>query len=162
MAGIRQGGVLSPVLFAIYVDDFLKSFRNFGCRYKGFSVSALMYADDLILLSPSVTELQTMIEKCCEELALLDIKINPKKSNAIRIGNRFKVNCAELCAGQEVILWVKEAKYLAIHILSGRKFKCSFNKSKVKYYRAANAILAKLGNKDNTSVTLNMLASCLF
>ena len=64
-----------------------------------------------------------------------------------------------MCAGQLVILWVKEAKYLGIHISSGSKFKCSFSKSKVKYYRAANAILAKLGNKENTSVILNLLAS---
>lgn len=159
LVGIRQGGVLSPVLFSVYVNDFLKSFRRFGCQFKGFSVSALMYADDLVLLSPSVTELQIMIEVCCRELALLDIKINSKKSNAIRIGNRCKVKCADLRADQEIIHWVNEAKYLGVYIQSSPKFKCNFDKTKVKYYRAANAILAKLGNKDNTAVTLKLLAS---
>jgi len=59
LAGIRQGGVLSPVLFSKYVNDMLDKFAKFGCYFKGIAVSAIMYADDIILLSPSICELQT-------------------------------------------------------------------------------------------------------
>ena len=62
LAGVRQGGVLSPVLFSIYVDGLLNKFRHFGCRYLGLSTSALMFADDIVLVAPSVTELQTMLD----------------------------------------------------------------------------------------------------
>ena len=49
-----------------------------------------MSAGNIILLSP-VSELQTMINVCCTELCLLDMKINSKKSSVIRVGNRYKV-----------------------------------------------------------------------
>ena len=39
------------------------------------------------------------------------------------------------------------------------KFKCSFDKSKVKFYRAVNSILAKLGSNNNKSVTLQLISS---
>ena len=157
LSGIRQGGVLSPVLFSIYVDMFLQKICRYGCRYSGLAFGAIMYADDLVLLAPSVTELQSMINVCCNELALLDMRINPSKSCAIRIGNRWDNHYGNLYADREVIHWTKEAKYLGIFLLAGRKCKCKFEKLKSKFYRAANAIIAKLGNKDNIPVTLQLI-----
>ena len=51
-SGVRQGSVISPVLFAIYVGDVLNKLKSYGCMFHGFSISAIMYADDLVLLSP--------------------------------------------------------------------------------------------------------------
>lgn len=59
-ASIRQGGILSPRLFLIYVDLLIK-LNQYGCNILGHPVSAFMYAGDLILLSPSVNELQKML-----------------------------------------------------------------------------------------------------
>ena len=48
--GVRQGGVLSPILFALYVDEMLCKLNNsnLGCKFEGFPLAAIMYADDLI------------------------------------------------------------------------------------------------------------------
>jgi len=162
LSGVRQGGFLSPILFSVYVNDLLNKFKKYGCMFKGISVSAIMYADDIILMSPSVTELQSMLNVCCKELAELDICLNCVKSNAIRIGKRFNVKCVDLHAENEKVAWVSEAKYLGLSIVSGPTFKCNFASNKLKFYRASNAILSKAGNKSNTSVTLHLIASIAF
>jgi Reverse transcriptase (RNA-dependent DNA polymerase) len=53
--GVRQGAILSPILFDFYFDVFLgKRSSNGDDCYNGlFFVGALAYADDLILLAPS-------------------------------------------------------------------------------------------------------------
>jgi len=58
--GVRRGGVLSPFLFAIYVDDVIVSLQDkrLGCFVGGSYTGCLIYADDLVLLSASLTVLQ--------------------------------------------------------------------------------------------------------
>ena len=85
--GIRQGGVLSPYLFALYVDDVMAIVekRRTGCFYRSMCVSIVMYADDIPLLSPFVTVLQELLYVCENVLGSLDLSINPKKSVCTRI-----------------------------------------------------------------------------
>lgn len=58
--GVRQGGVLSPELFSVYLDGLLEALRGSGMGFymgKTF-VGCVAYADDLVLLSSSLTGLQ--------------------------------------------------------------------------------------------------------
>ena len=55
MCGVRQGGVLSPYLFAAYVNDLIGELRDYGygIHLGSVFVGCLFYADDIVLLSPS-------------------------------------------------------------------------------------------------------------
>ena len=67
-----------------------------------------MYADDLILMSPSVTVLQKLFQIVDEELMVLEMSINPSKSSSIRFGPRYDALCANITAhGGSVIPWLK-------------------------------------------------------
>ena len=61
ITGVRQGGVLSPFLFAIFVDDVVKKVQsvtvNTGCYVSHVCTSIFLYADDILLLAPSVSSL---------------------------------------------------------------------------------------------------------
>lgn len=66
LAGVRQGRVLSPALFAVFVNDLLVELNKFSCTIFGLSVGALKYADNIILLTPSINEFYNMIQIRCE------------------------------------------------------------------------------------------------
>jgi hypothetical protein len=70
--GVRQGSVLSPFLFAIYLDDIT------NLRSNGVYSFIILYADDILLLSSSLTELQRLFSMCERELELLGMSINIK------------------------------------------------------------------------------------
>jgi len=45
--GVRQGGVLSPVVFSIYIDSIIESLRmsGYGCLIGGEFFGCIMYAE---------------------------------------------------------------------------------------------------------------------
>jgi len=81
-AGLRQGGVLSPFLFAIFIDGIVNKIKdaNVGCYLSTVCVSIFLYADDILLIAPSVSGLQTLVNICEIELMNVDMSINVKKS----------------------------------------------------------------------------------
>ena len=64
--GTRQGSILSPTLFAVYVDDLLLELRNLGvgCKVARVFVGAMGVSDDLLLLAPTRDAMQIMLDTC--------------------------------------------------------------------------------------------------
>ena len=86
LAGVRQGGVLSPFLFAVFIDSVVDRVKaGVGCYLFSECVSIFLYADDILLIAPSVTALQTLVTACENELTHIDMRINEKKINVYPI-----------------------------------------------------------------------------
>ena len=73
-AGVRQGGLLSPTLFAIYMDVLINRLRNcgVGCRLLDIFYGCLLYADDIVLLTHSVNSMRVMLAVCDKFVADFD------------------------------------------------------------------------------------------
>ena len=78
--GLRQGCVLSPILFNLFVNDLPASITatNEGVQFGGSTISSLQYADDLVMIADSEQALQTLLGKVHEWCSLWSIKVNSK------------------------------------------------------------------------------------
>ena len=80
-----------PCLFAIFIDDIVTKLKSLGlgCNTVLTCTSIFLYGDDIMVISPSVSILQTMLHLCESELLDLDMSLNVKKSVCMRFGPRF-------------------------------------------------------------------------
>ena len=87
-AAVRQGGVLSPVLYSIYVDELITKLMalGVGCYIGSLFAAALFYADDMALLSPSIRGLQLLLNVCESYCREWDICLNVKKTKNLYFG----------------------------------------------------------------------------
>ena len=113
--GVRQGGVLSPLFYSIYVDDLLEKLKEngIGCHIGHHYVGVFGYADDIILLCPSVTGLIKMIKICEEYANEHDILFNGKKSKYLVFGKagRYKYNHT-VKVNNEIVVRCEKADHL--------------------------------------------------
>ena len=104
--GVRQGGVLSPYLFYVNVDNIIEQIvrESIGCVFRSTVVSIILYSDDISLLAPSIDSLQRLVSMCERELDSLGLTINVKKSVCTRIGMRCNVLCCDISSMTGVCL----------------------------------------------------------
>ena len=156
-AGVRQGGVLSPDFYSIYVDDLITKLRslNIGCYYMALFVAALFYADDMAILAPSIKGLMTLLTACDEYCTEWDVCLNAKKSKIVPFGRKLE-NMQNVSLNGKVIEVVTEWVYLGVTLKSDKIFNCSVTDRIKKFYRCANAIF-RIDGRSNDTVMLNLI-----
>jgi hypothetical protein len=158
--GVRQGGVLSPYLFSLCLDDVVKFVEScaYGCHIGIRNISIIMYADDILLLAPSLYALQKLINIVESYLLSIDMSLNAKKSTCLRIGPQYRDECAAITtSGGDSLRWVTSLRYLGVVIQSGKKFKVSISENKKSFYRAANTIYSKVGRCASEEVICKLI-----
>ena len=89
-SGVRQGCVLSPLLFGIAMDWVLKTTmkKQAGIEWAdGKRLSDLDFADDIALLHDSWDVMQSLMSALREEATKIGLVINVAKTKIMRIGN---------------------------------------------------------------------------
>ena len=89
---------------------------NAGCYLSSVYMSIILYADEIMLIAPSINALQCLMAVCEKELLYLDMHVNVKKSTCIRFGARYNAECACLSLAQgKPIQWSSHCRYLGVY-----------------------------------------------
>ena len=104
---MRQGDVMSPVLFSMFLNDLATGIKELNCGIKvnNLDVSILLYADDIVLIAPNETSLQKMLDYLSNWCRKWRMAVNKDKTKIIhfrpksisqtmhdfRLDTRFKI-----------------------------------------------------------------------
>jgi hypothetical protein len=158
--GVRQGENLSPLLFAIFLNDlemFLSRAYN-GAAYGSRTISEaletedtvtyfklfiLLYADDTILLADSPEELQKALDSMYQYCITYKLEVNKSKTKIV-VFSRGKIRKVPLFKyGGDVLEVVEDYTYLGIIF----NFNGNFNKAVTKLCEQASRAMYSILNK---------------
>ena len=158
--GVRQGENLSPLLFAMYLNDF-ESFLSE--RYDGltkvsssilnelniyFKIFCLLYADDTLVLAESATELQKALDGLHEYCNMWSLKVNIDKTKIV-IFSRGKIRkYRSFKFGDNTIDVVDDYVYLGTTFNYNGKFNKAKSKQVLQARKANYSLLSKVRRLD--------------
>jgi len=143
--GVRQGGVLSPLFFCIYIDNLLKSLQEMelGVKIGKMCIDVLAYADDILIITHTRINMQLMLNRLSELGEELEIKFNPKNER-----REDSWNGILLLAGKK-IEEVNTFKYLGAEIDNNNNNKHHIKKRKSAVIGAVVKLIASGISSEN-------------
>lgn len=120
--GVRQGGIISPVFFNLYMDNLSDCLTNsnIGCNVNGMFINHLLYADDSCIMAPSPAGLQKLLDICCDYAKDNTIIYNELKTKCVCFKPKSlrRLYVPNIYLNKVVVKFVDCIKYLGV-MLSG-------------------------------------------
>ncbi len=164
--GLKQGCVLSPLLFNLYTSDIPSLFDN-GCylvEIDNNKLSILMFADDIVLMSTEPEGLQTCIDKLHSYCSKWKLQININKSKVIVFNKsgRSYSSKYKFSIGTAVLDIVSEYCYLGIIFQPSGLFNKAYLNLYSKATKAKHMLYKMLGGQNlSVPVALHLFDSLI-
>ena len=92
--GVKQGCVISPTLFSIYVNNLAEELDSLNCGVslqEALNISVLLYADDIAILSETEAGMQTMLNKLDDWCRKWRITVNETKTKVLHFKQKQRL-----------------------------------------------------------------------
>ena len=156
--GIRQGDGLSPILFSLFMNDlpqYLKESKSPGVMLGNRTINCLMYADDLLIISPSPEGLQQSLNVIQRHAQQWKLKLNTKKSNIIIFsGNGQNKNNIDFKYNNETLPVVDKQTYLGIEMTSSGRYTYARDILSKKATKVLSIIKLSFFNIDSATIAI--------
>jgi hypothetical protein len=112
--GTRQGGLTSPMIFNMFYQSLIDELNasEHGIIIDNHKYNALCYADDILLLSTTVTGLQSMINTAVAHITRKGLRFNPQKTECFISGKNPFVPDPQWHIGNTPLAVKDSIKYL--------------------------------------------------
>lgn len=151
-SGVRQGDSLSPTLFALFINDLATTIKdmNLGVGVGENNIPILLYADDIVLISPNEVNLQKMLDAMSKWCFKWRLKLNESKSNIIHFRPK-RTPCTEVNFkyGHCELETVRQYKYLGVVLDEYMTFDKCANVLGSSAGRALGGVIAKFREMKN-------------
>ena len=140
--GVKQGGVLSPLLFNVYLDELILLLREqgVGCHMNGMFVGAFCYADDVTLLAPTGMALNAMLDTCTRFADAHDLSFNSSKTKCMFIDRSCLQLHSDVRFMGRSVEFVNSVDLLGVPLYADLKVN-HIHKNVQKFYCKVNSVL---------------------
>ena len=144
--GIKQGGVLSPILFSIYTDELLQRLKRsgYGCYIGTTFLGALAYADDIVIISPTRYGLRKLLQICDGFSDEYQVLFNASKSHFLYFGTERDVEMFLQWRGNRLVA-EESARHLG-HIIGPNVDQMITDQAIVEMYTKTNVLASTFGH----------------
>ena len=147
--GVKQGCILSPLLFNIFLADLPDQLNHGDARPVQIndteSLNSLIWADDLLILSESESGLNTMLQNLLSYTQKNLMHVNLDKTKCMIFNKTGRLIRRTFSFGNTRLEMVKEYKYLGFLVTPSFNITTALVDLKDRGLRAYGALKAKLG-----------------
>lgn len=164
--GVKQGCILSPLLFNLFINDFPKALdhlRTDPVYIDNIAVNCLMYADDIVMLSTSKEGLQYSLDSLHEYSKKWKLEVNTSKTQIVIFNKGGKlIKDKSFHFGDITLQTVQEYKYLGIILKSSGIFSSGISYLSKKALKVVYMIRSKFHTSEiNAKLLLRVFDACV-
>jgi hypothetical protein len=145
-SGVKQGCLLSPLLFDIYINSLGEAIEATlkGVKIGDQTIPILLYADDVVLLSDNAYDLQYMLDVLHDWCTKWRMTINADKTSVMIFqNNNSPLGNINFTFGNTQLEIVKSYKYLGLELNEHHNWNKTVEKLAQSAGRALGVVLAK-------------------
>ena len=147
--GVKQGCILSPILFNIFLSDLQTIFEQTKCEpvqiSESIPLSCMIWADDLLLLSKSQIGLQNMLTELNSYCQKNGITLNIKKTKVMIFNKSGRHIRRSIYYGDHRLETTRQYKYLGFMVTPSGEITTGLKDLKDRALRAFFKMKNKLG-----------------
>ena len=152
--GVRQGCVLSPLLFNIFMAKLAKDLMALGngLIMDNYKINSIFWADDIVLLCENGDELNSLIKIIAEYCKLNKLTINGKKTKCLIFNKTGRLIRENVYLNGNLLENVRQYKYLGFVLTPSGEITTGLQDLRDRAFKAFQALKGKMGESFNDDV----------
>ncbi len=163
--GVRQGCILSPILFNLFLSDLARRFESLGGKLglNHTGINSLFWADDLVMFAKSKEDLDKMLKILEEYCGENEIKINTKKTKCMIFNKTGRLMRRPFYLDGVQLECVRSYKYLGFVVTPSGEIQTGLKDLRDRAFKAYMKLKCDLGSSFNQDVltTLSLIDSLI-